>query len=237
MPRVLEAREICERALRKIGSYSIRDASADGTEMAEARFWLDMIVGHIASRQRTWWLVPGTARLTVTAGVTSYDLQTNLTGLPKVQHVVSLYSVAAADGTSVEIPLLRRQEWEALDRSDTATGQPTAAYVDRRARPTLLIWPAPAATPTHNLDVLYQQFSDDSTAKAVTAPLDRVRESWNLFLVTRLAADIGNGPIRKLPADEVREMQTTAAALLFDLEAYDSQEQAGEPRLVAYNDF
>jgi hypothetical protein len=67
--------------------------------------------------------------------------------------------------------------------------------------------------------------------------MDEVRENWHLFLVTALAAEIGNGPVRKLPADEVREMQVTAKALLYDLMDYDSHEQADEPRLVAVNPF
>ena len=53
-------------------------------------------------------------------------------------------------------------------------------------------------------------------------------------LLLALAAQIGNGPVRKLPADEVRDMKAEAGGLLTDLEAYEDHEQANEPRRVEF---
>jgi hypothetical protein len=223
---------LCERALRKIGAYSIRDTGARTDEMEEARHWLDMVVGHVASMKRTWWLVPSTARLTLTAGTTAYGLRSLLPGAPSIQHIVALHTVNLTTGQRDPLPIWRRQEW--LERDGTlVAGEAVGAWIDRTRDPVLSLHPAPPATVTEAIDVTYQTFAADQASGTYTQKAENIRDGWNLFLTTRLAAEIGNGPVRKLPQDEVREMQMTAKGLYDDLAAYDDHEQADEPRLVS----
>jgi hypothetical protein len=236
VPKRLTINEICERALRKIGAFSIRDTGADAAEMAEARYWLDMIVSHVSSLRRAWWRVPNTLSVTLTGGVSSYVLSASLAGGVEVQSVISAWRVAISTGEREQIAILRRQEWESRDGTATA-GPPECCYIDRSRDPVLRVWPTPPTPPLHRIELVLQPFTPDFQARGPTNKMDEVRENWHLFLVTALAAEIGNGPVRKLPADEVREMQVTAKALLYDLMDYDSHEQADEPRLVAVNPF
>lgn len=235
MPRLLEIREICERALRKIGAYSINDEGAEATQMEEARRWLDLIVGHLTARRRTWWLVPETALLTLQAGRTEYPLRELLPGAPQVQHAIAVSWRERIGGRTEDMPLARRFEWDA--RQPKQAGRPELVYVDRDRMPVLYLHPAPAAPPTHDLLLTFQRFAADMTRGAPTTPMPDLRETWNLYLITALAYELGNGPVRKLPGDEVREMAGMAERLLGDLEAYENHEQASEPRRVAYNDF
>ncbi len=236
MARQLSVGEICERALRKIGSYSIRDTGARADEMAEARLWLDMVVGHVASLKRTWWLVPSTQRLTLVAGVAAYRLSGTLPDDPSIQHVVALYRVTLATGAREPLGIQRRQEWEERDTTLSA-GDVVDAWIDRSRDPVLQINPAPPDPVTEAIDVVFQTFAPDRSSGTYTQKIEQIRDGWNLFLVHRLAAEIGNGPVRKLPQDEVRDMQRTADDLYSELAAYDDHEQADEPRLVAPNPF
>lgn len=239
MSRLLTVNEICERALRKIGEFSINDSAALGPQMEEARWWLDMVVGHIAATQRRWWLVPATASFPLLPGQADYSTTGNLGELRGVMHIISLWRVSESDPSDrEEVRLLRRREWEEREGAGTL-GIPTAAYVDRADIPTIHLHPTPATTQTYRLEVVYHRFAPDLTPRAGRphVPMEGLRQSWNLAIVHALAAEIGNGPVRKMPGDEVRDMQETARRYLHDLDSYDAHEQANEPRRVAYNDF
>lgn len=236
MPRLLEVREICELALRKIGSFSINDAGAQAVEIDVARQWLDLLVGHVTSKRRSWWMVPETALITLIGGQDEYPLATALPGGgQQVQHAITVLSRYRQDGRTKELPISRRSDWDA--RQPMEPGEPWMVYIDRDRQPILRVYPAPATPPTHDLQLTFQRFSTDLTLGSRTKPMPDFRETWNLYLVTALAYEIGNGPVRKLPADEVREMRESAEALLIDLETFDAQEQANEPRRISYNDF
>ena len=238
MPRILTVNQFCERALRKIGSYSINDAGARSEEMEEARWWLDMMVGHLAARKRTWWKVPATALLTLREGVQEYSLDAELAPVSAngEQFVIQVFLDDATTGDAIqEISLRSRSEWEELDDRQRA-GQPEFAYIDRMRSPTLRLSPVPDAARSYRLRVVFQSYSPDFTALAWNNRADTdIRQSYNLYIVTALAAQIGNGPVRKLPADEVRDMKQEAGSLLTDLEAYEDHEQANEPRMVQFH--
>lgn len=237
MPRILSVNQFCERALRKIGSYSINDAGARPEEMEEARWWLDMLVGHLAARKRTWWKVPETATLTLREGVQDYSLDAELSpaSASGEQFVIQVFLDDADTGEEIhQISLLQRKEWEELEQRQDS-GEPECAYVDRHRSPTLRLSPVPDAARSYRLRVIFQSYAPDFTAMAWNNRSDtEIRQSYNLYIVTALAAQIGNGPVRKLPADEVRDMKAEAGGLLSDLEAYEDHEQANEPRLVQF---
>lgn len=236
--RSLSVTEICERALRKIGEFSINDSAAGAQQMEETRWWLDMVVGHIAAKQRRWWLVPATAPITLVAGQATYPVPPALGEAQGILHMISAWRVALADTTNrEEVPLLRRREWEER-QNPGGSGDPECIWVDRTDVPTISVHPTPMAPINYRLEVVYHRFAPDLSPRSGRShvPLAGVRQAWNLALVHALAAEIGNGPIRKLPADEVRDMQESARRYLHDLDSYDAHEQAGEPRRVAYSD-
>lgn len=235
MARLYSINEICERALRKIGAYSINDSGADAAYMEEARHWLDMIVAHLSARKRRWWLVPATYSFDLTAGQAAYNLRTSLSGA-KLEFIVQVNAVEVTGGTAQEVPIMRRQEWE-RDRLRKDGGPPWSCWIDRTDDPTLTLAPTPVAPIAHRIEVVAQAFPTDLRTLQGVAKLPEVPQVWNLAMVHRLAAELGNGPVRKQPQDEVRDMQETAAELIAQLDAYADHEQADEPRRVAYHDF
>ena len=260
--------EICERSLRKIGAFAIRSSGARKEEVDEARYWLDMVVGHQTSRMRTWWMVAGSGTFSLTPGISSYNLQTALgtTQAPNgLQFVIECFLFNTSTMTDIhQLPQRRRQEWEHRELGGPGSqprdyspetdgpfawtndvsavtpitpGVPTICYIDRAQSPTMLISPPPDTVQPYGVRVLFQSFPTDQTAGVSNAKMTQIRTAWNLWVVTALAAQIANGPVRKLPADEVADMKKEAMQLRDELESFENMEHANEPRRVFYTDF
>lgn len=235
MPALLSIGQICELALRKIGSYAINDDGAREVEMEVTRHWLDLIVGHVAARRRTWWLVPETGTITLLPRQSEYALAAAVGATEGVQHVVDVWAVETASGQRSMVTIARRDEWDARQPSESQV--PQMVYVDRTSDPQIHVWPTPPDPARHTLAVTFQRFSTDMRQGRITQDMPDLRQTWNLYLVTALAYEIGNGPVRKLPADEVREHLVRAEQLLAELEQYEGLEQASQPRQIVYNHF
>lgn len=232
---------VLQRALRKIGAFAISSTAARAPEMEEARYWLDMEVAHLAGKKRTWWLVPQSATFPLVAGQRDYDLM-DVLGLQVpdgIEFVVSVLIDHATTGMNIEeVNLLRREEYETA-KGDfvNATGAPTGGYIDRAQRPTLRLLQAPDAATPYVARVTFQSYAPNLVAGRDVRKLDQFRTAWNLWLVMATAARIGNGPVRKLPKDEVDDMRRDVAALLHDLESYEDHEQQSGPPVVAFHNF
>lgn len=263
MAHLLSVGEVIDRALRKIGHYPTRSSGPRPGDVEEARYWLDMLVGHQSARQRWWPLVAATATFPLVAGQASYTLATAIggsqapTGIAFVIRTI-LYNVTTGQDIH-ELPIVRRQEfelrafaepgtaqdstpwtWGDVDRSGVGTAQagpPNACYITRDQSPVMVVYPAPDALVSYGVRVLFQSYAPDFTEAAANERVTAIRETWNLWMVTALAAQIGNGPVRKLPADEVREMKQEALSLRTELEAYDVHEAQTTGKRVAYNDW
>lgn len=228
--------EICERALRKIGALAIRSSGARQGEMDEARYWLDMHVGHIAGTKRTWWAVPRTATFALTPGTTEYNLASVLGAKAPngVEFAIGLWLLDATGANLHEIKILRRQEWEALT-PDPTSGEPVYCYINRDQAPTLFL-PNVPTTQAYSVKFLFQSYAPNIVSKRGLERVTTFRSSYTLYLVTQLSALIADGPVRKLPKDEVDSMYSRAATLWRDIESYEDQEQNNEPaRVTFYN--
>lgn len=232
--------DVLQRALRRIGAFAIRDSGPRAAEMEEARYQFDMLMGHLSARKRTWWLVPETQTFPLVAGQRDYDLEAALSiaaGGDGIQQVIALYVDQADTGVEVNrVNILRRQEFEALvGQNVNAAGPPSACYIDRDRRPTVKFLEAPDSAGSYVARIIFQRLSPDLTRGRDLAKLEQFRASWTLYLVTGTAALCGNGPVRKLPKDEVDDLKTEAARLLADLEAYDDHEQQDTPFQVQFH--
>jgi hypothetical protein len=232
---------ILQRALRRIGAFAVSSSGARANEMEEARYWLDMHMAHLAARKRTWWLVQETQTFPLVAGQREYVLEEVLSpeaGVDGIQTVIALYVDQAATGAVVQqVNLLRRQEFEeAVGDAVNASGPPSAAHIDRAQRPTLRFLEAPDDAVPYVARIVYQTYSPDLVAGRDNRRLERFRTTWDLYLVTALASLIANGPVRKLPKDEVDDLKREAAVLLHDLESYDDHEQENTPVRVLFHD-
>ena len=234
---LLTVSQICERALRKIGAYPIRGGSLRPEELAEARYWLDMMMGHQAARMRTPWLIADTAQIALVASQQDYDLRQEIGAqvVPDgLQFIVAVWLYDVDAGRDIRrISLLNRGEWEAIE-DKSRTGSPECAYIDRTRWPVMRLHPVPDGAQSLRARVVYQKLASNFLNRKFSDKTYDLHECWNLWAVTELAGQLGDGPVRKLPQDEVRDMKKDAARYLHDLEAYDQFEQAAEPRQIVY---
>jgi hypothetical protein len=226
-----------------------------------------VVAHEAARQRTWWLVPAQPVTFTLTAGLGSYVLSAVLGNQAPdgVQFPIMVVIFDAVTGIDIQqCPLVRRKEWELralgwqqmegaysypdnpdwfLDGTDDPPQvpdppqTPAFCYIDRTNEPVFMCYPPPDTTRTYGVRILFQAFSTDFTAGSSNTKKYNLLQSMNLWVVTALAKQIGNGPVRKLPADEVQEMRQEAQQLRDDLEAYANQEQASEPRQVAYYDF
>jgi hypothetical protein len=232
MAAQLSIRAICERALRRIGSFALRDSEADPEEMAEAQHWLDLVVSHMAGTKRPLWLVPATLSLTLTADTESYDLS-DITGYPADGVLFPIQAwLRDSSGMDTPVELIRRKEYENIADKDQA-GETRVAHIDRLKGRQIYVHPL-VATTGYTLRILAQTYSptynpeDDAGAEVAHG----FTQEWQLWMITALAAEIGDGPVRRLPGPEVTALRNRAAALLVEL-GESNRESVSKPRRTA----
>lgn len=220
--------EICELALRKIGAYSMADSAARGEEVAEALYWLDMGVAHLAETKRVQWLIPTTFSMELSANTPSYDIADALGSSAPADGLLFPVEAYVRDSSGFDQPIriVRRHEYEEIPDKDEA-GRPQLVYIDRLADLSLRPWPIPN-TGDYSLRLVFQTY-----APTLTDNKGRNQHGfsagWQLWMVTNTAALIGDGPVRKLPANEVDRMKRDAVTLMDDL-IYSNREKVSEPR-------
>jgi hypothetical protein len=225
MSALLTAADVAEGALRQIGALSPYDTAADPEEQAIAIERLDLLVSELAGTHRLWWLVPAAQTLVLTAGVGEYLLG----GLsPRLEFLHSVQLVEAS-GEESDVELVRRSVYEAIPDKAEA-GVPVLAHVTRDATPRLWLHPVPA-TAGLRLRIDGQAYSADIDKQA-----GRIAHgfpaAWQRFLIYALAADIGRGPVRRLPAGVVDDFDRVADRAKSSLLTYNGREQVRRPRFT-----
>lgn len=223
MSALYTAKQIAERALRKIGAYSINDSAADPAELEESLYWLDMAVGHLVETSRPKWLLPNTITKALTANQQTYTLATLLGSDNPTDGVLYVTGVSLRDSSGNDTPLdmLTKAKWDEITDKDQ-TGTPEAVYIDRLKTLTLKVVPVPTVS-TFSILLDVQTYAPD-----LTASNGKVRHGfsngWQLWQVLALAAQIGDGPVRKLPVAEVDRIINKSNSVLNDLLNYANRE-------------
>lgn len=236
-------REICERALRKINAFPITDTAADPEHLNEALYWLDMVLAELSGHARLWWWLTGTLSFALAASTQSYALKATLgSGYPAeglLYPVECWYEDAAGNRTPLKI--VRRDTFEERVKAGQ-TGDPAMVWIDRLGEPTLWVWPVPAAT-GKTLKLVYQTLSPQVAVQQPAgrpaqgnAPID-FPATWNLWAVTRLSAELGDGPIRSLPSSRIEAWRGQAERTKQMLLAFDNREHETEPPIIEHVDF
>lgn len=234
MAALLSVREICERSLRKIGSYSLRDRGADPAEMQEAMFWLDLVVSALTGTRTAQWLIAQTLQAPLAAATPSYKLQTLFaSGMPADGILFPINAwVRDSSGRDIPLRLIRKQEYEDIEDKG-ATGQPAVVYIDRLV-PTqdVFVHPVPADG-SFSLRLEVQTYSPTyAKTNSDAAKPHGFSQEWQLYLITELSAFIADGPVRQLPRTDVDTWKNEAAAMLKDL-TKSNREKVSLPRRTA----
>jgi hypothetical protein len=231
---LLSTTEICERALRRCGTFSVHDQGADADALVVARECLDMILGELSGTMRAFWLIEDQIDVPLAAGVSPTHLATAAD--PAIGDFQFLYQIALVDTeTSRAYPLRRllRSDWAAIPDQAQA-GFPSAIFVDRRHELDPLAYTYPVQqVDTLALRTTYQRFAP----KVLDGTIDPdVPRAWQRYLVFQLAADIGSGPVTRRPIQETKDDRDEAALARARLEAFQNRQHAGI-RHTRFRDF
>lgn len=226
MPHLVTAAAICELALQRIGAFPPSDDAADTDEMARALVWLSMVMDEMTAVEKPWWCVPTSQTFSLVAGRAEYDLNTLIS--PRMQMIRRVFLV---DGNrATPLPLIDRIAYELID-DKTDVGTLEKAYVTRDDSPILYTWRVPPTGTTLKLKVYGVGFSRDMTDK--NGNVDHEYPSaWQLYMVNRLAMELGSGPIRNLPVSERDRIQTRLDATLIKLNARTNEENLDVPETI-----
>lgn len=231
MVQIHSAKFICERALRMIGAYAINDSAAQSHELEEALYWLDMIVSTLAGVEECTWLITDELTIPLAGSISEYNIKTVLGSNYPTDGIE--YAVGAVienqNGHRQPIEIVSKKDYEKTCKLNQ-TGCPTIVYIDRTLDPVLRVWPVLGVDQnTYSLKVSFQQHSPDiSSAKSATG----FRKAWNEWAVYKLAARIGNGPVRRVSTNEISLNLRIAEDLEEDLVNYENVEKTTKPPIV-----
>ena len=235
MSSLLSASEVCETALEKIGSYSINDTAADGEEMKRAAKWLDLVVGEMTETERCTWLIEDTITVPLVGGQATYNLANALGASYPPDGVMFITSVWVTDGTSDQpTEMKRRASYEELTVK-SSTGKPKLIYIDRlsdKDRQSFTVYPVPVDD-AHSLKMVLQKHAPD-LRNDVGKKAHGFHNGWQKWLVLATAAEIGDGPVRRLPSTEVDRIRRDAQMSFDKLQASANRENVAPRRVRAW---
>lgn len=239
MAAILSRDEIIRRALRKCGAWNLGRSAPRDREVEEAAYWLDMLLGHTSARSTVWWLVDEDKSIDLTIGTYSYDL-TALLGPAEtpdgIQFVLQAFLYDVDAGMDVcPLEIVARDVWEnRRHRQNAPTGLPTCIYVDRKKNPTMYLDRAVSEEGEYQVRLVCQGYSPDLLNAKPDSKAFTFRPTYNLWIVTALAAQLGSGPIRMLPQDEVKTLQSQANTLRNELDGFEQRARAEDVGQIGY---
>ena len=234
MSRVLTAKDVCERALRMIGSFPITESAPDGEHLREAMSMLDLLLGETVGTERMFSRIDDTLSMTITNGTQTYDLFTVLgSELPtdRIQFITQAY-LEDEDGNRTPVEIVNRQVFE--DVPDLAeVGPTTRIYFDRlNTSPTLSIFPTPDADDEteYTLKLVCQRYAPNVAPGGVSGTtvsasvLHDMGQAWQRWMVFQLSHDLGCGAIVKLPESSLGRFKLTADEAKAKLDAFENRQ-------------
>lgn len=237
MSTLLTARQICDRALRKIGAFPITESAAGGEEVDEALFWLDLIVGELPGTIRSYWLLSEDIYLDLDPGVVSYDLADEVADWPSqgVEHITEIW-LENSSGSRTPVKVVDRNFFDERSKIDSS-GTTEIVHIDRTKTPILRPWPV-IATTGYRLGMVAQMLGPDVAPKEVTPKADRATvehglpHAWQMWLINQLAAEIGDGPVRKLASTTISGWRALNERKRTDLESFQNAEKQTTPPIT-----
>ncbi len=231
----LSVSEVCETALRKIGSFSINDSAADPEEMKEAAKWLDLVVAEMTETERCTWLIEDTVTVSLVAGQATYNLANAMGTSYPTDGVMWITSVWITDGTSdQEVEMDRRSDYEEITVK-SSTGKPDSIYIDRlsdKDKQSFTVYPVPVDA-SNSLKLVIQKHAPD-LKNDFGKKAHGFHLGWQKWLVLATAAEIGDGPVRRVPSSENDRTRRDAQMSFDKLQASQNRENVAPRRVRAW---
>lgn len=238
MSHGLKVVEIATKALEKIGAFTVNMVAPDPDELRRTVQWMDLVVSNAGGGQRMFVLTPSTTTSTLTAATSSYTLSTLLGTSYPDEGILFATAAHLRDSASVDsvLEIISREDYEDISNK-TLSGVPKQIYIDRLSSATeqkVYIYPVPADS-TYSLRLTFQSYPTDMLGGSAAGSGNVAHgfaDEWQLWLITALAAQIGDGPVRRLPVAETDRLKNDAGLLLAQLTIYANTQKTTAPKRV-----
>jgi len=227
LPTIKTAKQIAEDALSTIGAFPASQSSPDEGEMKKTLNWLEMLLNYqvgVLSMPGFWEVFD----IPLEAGIGDYDLS----DYSSDSGVVGVFSTSIVDRTGYVDSLIFNYESENVLEKLNETGRPCRVHVTKDKDMVLKVYPLPTQVEEDLglvLRVRVQTYQKSIDPSGVGDEDIRLRPSWYLWVVKRLAYEIGSGPVRRLSEGELRRLDEDAQKLEMLLSAYDGRFSGPKP--------
>lgn len=233
MSKLWKASGIAERALRKIGAFSINHTAADPEELAETLYWMDLAMAELAGTEECQWLIPSTLSFALDADTVSYDLANELGTSNPTAGVLFPVSASIRDSSGQDWPveIISRRDYEDIVDKDEG-GRPDRIYIDRTSDTQVKVHPVPSDT-GDTLRLVVQTAAPSvlgGTSNGGGNVAHGFSAEWQRWLILQVSADIGDGPVRRLPPGEIAGIRKEAADAKERLMTHSNREHTSQPR-------
>ena len=179
-------------------------------------------------------MIPTTLSIALSANTASYDLSTALGTANPTDGV--LFPIEAwirdSNGLDTPIDIIRRRDFEDIEDKDKA-GVTDRIYIDRlNEDQNIFIYPVVDET-GYSIRLLCQTYAANLGGTGLTATGNIAHgfsAEWQKWMVLQNAADIGSGPVRRLPISETDRIRAEAGTSLTKLMAHSNREKVSQPR-------
>lgn len=212
------ARQIAEEALRKIGVYSINDREARPEHMQKALEWFAMILDE-AGVFGLPFLRDETVDIPLVEGQTAYPLTDVVAS--GVIFPLNAWLVHNDLGTVRGINLLPREDWDReVIGSIQSNGEPCNLFVDQIGLRTLHIDHVPTETIASEYKIrLRAQCYIENSPEKEDGKYSQLPPMWNIWAIYALARYLGDGTIKRLPAQTIADFSRTAGSKFAAIQA------------------
>lgn len=229
MPTIFSARSLAEIALQNIGAFPVSENSADPVELRRALQRLELVVNDSIGKSsvKSAWLA---LTIPLLASVSRYRIADYCTE-EGVQFIYDAFLQSYDDGAGTTRTLIdshTERDFSQWDKS--ATGDPTAVYIDGTNDPYLNVYPAPDASlaaGTYGIRLHCQTYATKITPQGTGGVNINIRPAWYLFITNKLSYELGKGAIRRLDERELQRFQQDYMRGEADLIGFDGSQNDG----------
>jgi hypothetical protein len=223
------AAQIVEQSLRLIGIVSPYEEASDSSMINIGLDWFDMMKNNMIGTSGYKFFQPEDQSFSIQADIAEYDLNTLLDTDIQFITEASLYR----DGRFVaKLPMLTRGQFAEYKDGQSYPEQ-RSIYITTGMTPKLTLIPA-ITEDGFSIKIHGQTFSKDVVRTGGKVSHD-FSESWELYLVYRLAAHLGGGVILTLPIDRLNDIRAESSRLYGNLISYRSNDdQRNTPRRTTF---
>lgn len=230
MATIFSAKDIVERSLQKIGRFPTSMAAADSVDLERGLSTLELILQD-AFGQQSMIAGKGTLRVPLVAAVEKYPLQ-YLSNTAGVQMIFDAELIEVASGASTPIRVCDEEQFFRLNLKDV--GVPCDIYLNKgpEINPTMQVHPMLGPDVAEGVWEIYLQIQTFATAiltRGVGVPVLNLRPTLYLWAITKLAYELGNGILRRLPETELTRLKADYEEKESKVIGFDGSDNSNQP--------